>query len=108
MKTEHTPATVSKHYISQLFREVPRTNIRISSPLFDKKMCWHCQENERIQTKFNVLVWCLRCYKLQAKKGDGTYAQQTTIPILQDLVDVQQGKVKIIPEIQTERKIIQE
>ena len=95
-------------YKSQLFTQVPRTTIKISSPDFDKSKCWHCQEFDRIKTQFNVLVWCLRCYKLQALKGDGTYAQQTTIPILKDLVDIKEGKIEPKKYEYVEKEIVQE
>ena len=104
-RQERYPTVGDKHYRSRLFKEVPRTKIPIDSPEFNLSNCWHCQENPRLQTTFGLVVWCKRCYDLHGVKPDGTKVEPSTIPIGKDLVDLQQGKVKVKDEQKVDKKV---
>jgi hypothetical protein len=106
-EVKSTPLPADKQYRSVLARTVPF--VSKPSEWYQDKSNWNlcnwCKVEERVKTKFGLISWCQRCYDLHAVRHDGTVVQQSTLPIAQDLADVQQGKVKIIPELQVERKV---
>ena len=80
-------------YYSVLFNEVPRTKLDSDDPEWDKSKCWHCQEFPRIIRDPDVIVWCMRCYRLLAKKHDGTYIRtDNMVPIAKDLKNTPENR----------------
>jgi hypothetical protein len=98
-QTEHKVRTVDpdKAYKSVLEQQVKR-GVPTTDPNFDDKLCWYCQENERIKTPQMSKIWCMRCYILMNTKHDGTLIEQNVKGIGSDLAEInkklQDGKIE--------------
>ena len=94
---------------SVLFRDVPRTKIKMDSPQWNDDKCWHCQEFDRLKAEPDCLVWCERCYILQFKKFDGTFIQHKGIPALKQLTkDINEHKYIEVPLKKADTRYIEE
>jgi hypothetical protein len=95
-QTEHKVRTTDKPYKSVLEQQVKR-GVPTTDPNFDDKLCWYCQENERIKTPQMSKIWCMRCYILMNTKHDGTLIEQNVKGIGSDLAEInkklQDGKM---------------
>lgn len=93
---EHTkPMTISKEkqYKSVLEREVPWCGYTSRDSRWDGNKCWHCQQNPRIRRDPDVIIWCMRCYTLHHKKGDGTFIRtDNLLPIGKDLLNNEENR----------------